>query len=350
VDSDGTVVKTQTQTGKAGDQITVQIPDGYHVAGGNVPSLTIDPNHSVQTVNVIKDEHDTDNPTPSDKSVLNIIRYVDEDGNVVKTDHATGKAGDPITVKIPDGYHTVDGNVPTLKIDPKNPVHTISLIKDQHTDNPTHIDNDVLNIIKYVDEDGNVVKTDHAAGKAGDPIEVAIPAGYHTVDGNVPTLTIDPQNPIHIINIIKDKHETDNPTPSDKDVNTTIKYVDGNGNVIKTEHVTGKAGDAIKLHLPDGYHFKDGQAQTIFITKDGVQIVNIIKVDAALSPDMPNSAASKAANRKLAAAASQKQARNGKQSENQLPQTGNKSLAIAGLALLGLASLMGLSGFKKRRD
>lgn len=353
VDQYNNTVGTQTVSGKTDETTTInyQVPDGYFVNNHqNCQEYTFAANNQPVTVHVTKKTSQTDDPTTSDKDVLNIIKYVDQDGNVVKTDHASGKAGDPIEVTIPAGYHVEGGSAPSLTIDPQRPVQTVNIIKDQHTYDPTTIADDVLNIIRYVGEDGNVLKTDHVTGKAGDPIEVAIPAGYHTADGTVPTLTIDPQNPVHIINVAKDQHDTGKPTTDGKNIPNVIKYVDKDGKVVRTVRVTGKPGDTIKLHLPDGYRFKDGQAQTIFITKDGVQIVNIIKLQAALSPDMPNSAASKAANRKALAAASTKQARNGKQSANQLPQTGNKSVAIAGLALLGLAGLIGLSGFKKRRD
>ncbi|MDM8265555.1 MucBP domain-containing protein, partial [Limosilactobacillus vaginalis] len=143
-------------------------------------TLTIgDGAKSVQTVHVIKDQHNTDNPIVDHKDVLNIIKYVDENGNVVKTDHVTGKLGDPITITIPAGYHVKDGKLPTLTIgDGAKSVQTVHVIKDQHnTDNPIVDHKDVLNIIKYVDENGNVVKTDTVTGHVGDPMSEATTSG-----------------------------------------------------------------------------------------------------------------------------------------------------------------------------
>ncbi|WP_270529475.1 mucin-binding protein [Limosilactobacillus vaginalis] len=297
VDENGNVVKTDTVTGKLGDPIKVTIPTGYHVADGKLPTLTIgDGARSVQTVHVIKDQHNTDNPIVDHKDVLNIIKYVDENGNVVKTDHVTGKLGDPIKVTIPDGYHVADGQLPTLTIgDGAKSVQTVHVIKDQHnTDNPIVDHKDVLNIIKYVDENGNVVKTDHVTGKLGDPITITIPAGYHVKDGKLPTLTIgDGAKSVQTVHVIKDQHNTDNPIVDHKDVLNIIKYVDENGNVVKTDTVTGHVGDPMSEATTSG----------------------------------------------------------SKQQAQQLPQTGNarheSGLAALGLALLGL---IGLVPKKRRHD
>ena len=75
---------------------------------------------------VIMTKHDTGTPAQDNKDVLNIVKYVDGDGNVIKTQPATGKDGDPIDVEIPDGYHVDGGNTPSLVIDSHNPVHQVT--------------------------------------------------------------------------------------------------------------------------------------------------------------------------------------------------------------------------------
>ena len=259
-----------------------------------IPGYTVKPVPAVEVKNGQKNV--TVNVTYTAKNIQNIIKYVDENGNVVKTDTVTGKLGDPIKVTIPTGYHVADGQLPTLTIgDGAKSVQTVHVIKDQHnTDNPIVDHKDVLNIIKYVDENGNVVKTDQVTGKLGDPIAITIPAGYHVKDGKLPTLTIgDGAKSVQTVHVIKDQHNTDNPIVDHKDVLNIIKYVDENGNVVKTDTVTGHVGDPMSEATTSG----------------------------------------------------------SKQQAQQLPQTGNarheSGLAALGLALLGL---IGLVPKKRRHD
>lgn len=366
---DGNAIE-QLVSGQAGAAIKLQIPAGYHVEGGNVPSLTISSKTPVQKVVVVKDQTATDTPEPNVKDTLNIIKYVDENGNVVKTDTATGHDGTIIAVKVPDDYHVDGGNVPIFVIDPHNPVHIVTITKDQHdTDNPEPVNKDVANIIIFVDENGKNVGRQEVTGKDGDRINVKLPDGYHVEGGNLPQLTISSTKPVQTVNVVKDQHDTDNPEVVTKPVLNIIKYVDENGNVVKTETVTGKLGDQITLTLPAGYHFKNGETPNLVITESGVQIVNVVK-DRQVTPENPtindhdkkngnnsainNNGASQDNNGKKVSTSSTGQynnANNHKQS--QLPQTGNESrndFSAAGLALASLTSLIGLAGFKKKRD
>ena len=59
-----------------------------------------------------------------------MVKYVTEDGTEVKKDTVGGADGDNIKVKAPDGYHFKDNKTPELKIDSKNPVHTVVVVKD----------------------------------------------------------------------------------------------------------------------------------------------------------------------------------------------------------------------------
>ena len=336
------------------------------------------PGYTVETVPVVEvksgQKDVTVNVGYTAKNIQNIIKYVDENGNVVKTDHVTGKLGDPIKVTIPTGYHVADGQLPTLTIsDGAKSVQTVHVIKDQHnTDNPIVDHKDVLNIIKYIDENGNVVKTDTVTGHVGDPITITIPDGYHVAGGNIPILTIgDGAKSVQTVHVIKDQHNTDNPIVDHKDVLNIIKYVDENGNVVKTDHVTGKLGDPIKITIPDGYHVAGGQLPRLVIIESGVQIVNIERdqhgTDTPTINDKPTDDHSKlhpgstTPAQQLTEAKGTESAKNAplseattsgsKQPAQQLPQTGNarheSGLAALGLALLGL---IGLVPKKRRHD
>lgn len=65
------------------------------------------------------------------KDVDNVVNYIDDGtGSIIKTDSVKGKAGDPIAISIPSGYH-LNGELPSFVIDPVNTVHVVHLIKDQ---------------------------------------------------------------------------------------------------------------------------------------------------------------------------------------------------------------------------
>lgn len=88
----------------------------------------LDPNDSNQ--------QQTDDLVIDEKPLLNIIRYLDEKGQVIKTDHATGKEGDPIKITIPQGYTLKDRSQLFLKLT-KTGLQTVQLLKqrfDKHDD------------------------------------------------------------------------------------------------------------------------------------------------------------------------------------------------------------------------
>ncbi|MDY3702278.1 MAG: LPXTG cell wall anchor domain-containing protein [Limosilactobacillus coleohominis] len=252
---------------------------------------------------VIMTKHDTGTPAQDNKDVLNIVKYVDGDGNVIKTQSATGKDGDPIDVEIPEGYHVDGGNTPALTIDSHNPVHQVTVVKDQHdTDTPENNNKDVLNIVKYVDGDGNVIKTQPATGKDGDAIDVEIPDGYHVDGGNTPSLVIDSHNPVHQVTVVKDQHDTDNPIVKPElpsyDVNKINNHDNGN----------------------QGNNGNNGISNNKRVNDSSQVVAN----------DTQNSG-------------------NGNQ---KLPQTGNtqNNDAVIGLGLVSLLSMIGLAGLTKKEN
>ncbi|HJA46770.1 MAG TPA: LPXTG cell wall anchor domain-containing protein [Candidatus Limosilactobacillus excrementigallinarum] len=96
----------------------------------------IDEKTPEQIFTVIKDQSETGAPVTSDKNVLNVINYVDENGKTVKTDQVTGQDGDSITLSAPDGYHFV-GQTPVLKINSSTPVQVVEVVADTPINNDT---------------------------------------------------------------------------------------------------------------------------------------------------------------------------------------------------------------------
>ena len=137
VDGDGNEVSHTVVSGKTGDKHNVKVPDGYHTKNqGHSVDVMIDEKTPEQIFTVIKDQSETGAPVTSDKNVLNVINYVDENGKTVKTDQVTGQDGDSITLSAPDGYHFV-GQTPVLKINSSTPVQVVEVVADTPINNDT---------------------------------------------------------------------------------------------------------------------------------------------------------------------------------------------------------------------
>ncbi len=136
--------------------------------------------------------------------------------------------------------------------------------------------------IKYVDQDGNVIKTDHLSGKVGDKIDVkiALPDGYELADKNeqIPSQVTVTSDGIPTVTIKVKKIPT---------VKTgVINYVDSNGVIVKTQQISGKVGSTIDVPfaLPNGYKLADPNEQiptSVIVNEDGIAtiIINVVKVN-----------------------------------------------------------------------
>ncbi len=116
---------------------------GYKPSQAVVDAQTVTPNSSDTVINIGYSQIDVPVVVP-DKPVLNVIRYVDQEGNVVKTDHQEGKENDPIKLSLPDGYHYV-GSQPVLTISADHSLQIVHVAKDtvptpQTPDQPTKPD------------------------------------------------------------------------------------------------------------------------------------------------------------------------------------------------------------------
>lgn len=383
--------------------VAVDVPtvDGY------TPNVT-----SIKGVNVTPDTKDTTvDVTYTAKDQTTHINYVDPQGNTVKRDTVSGKTDQTVKTNsaVPDGWKIINGQVPetihftgeetpdttitidhaTTSIDHNHPVKpgdktpSGKVIDGAHDKDLNKTITRTINITKPGQKTQTVTQTAKIYRDATvDDVTGEVTYGAWSTDDTdwssvdvpaVPGYTVhqsDGQTGIPAVTVTDDQKDvTINVTYTANDQSMNINYVDENGNVVKTETVTGKLGDQITLTIPAGYHFKDGETPNLVITESGVQIVNVVK-DCQVTPGNPtindhdkkngnnsavdNNGASQDNNGKKVSTSSTGQSNNANNhKQSQLPQTGNESrngFSAAGLALASLTSLIGLAGFKKKRD
>ena len=142
-----------------------------------------------------------------------------------------------------------------------------------------------IGIINYVDQN-TIVKSDKIYGEAGENVKVniALPDGYELAnkDEQLPTTVPVTENGIQTVTVNVKK------TPITK--TGSINYVDPTGKLLKTDTVSGKIGDNVKIsiNLPDGYELANKDEQlpsTVLVTENGIQtvIVNVKKIPITVS-------------------------------------------------------------------
>ena len=203
-DGNGNVVGTQEISGKPNDKVKTDIPDGYY--NGDTDEVTI-PESGVVTVNVVKKETAKGTPlTQNDNETKHVIIYKDSNGDVVGTQELTGKPGDKVTPKIPEGYITVD--TPDIVIPKDGTPIVVNVVKKEMAKGPTENHED----------------------KADDPIELNGP------DSDSEKST--PSDSVTQENVTKD-----NPIKSDKLV---TKKATAEGHTQDYSHVEAKITDKAK--------------------------------------------------------------------------------------------------------
>ncbi|GBG04438.1 BspA family leucine-rich repeat surface protein [Lactobacillus rodentium] len=293
-DGNGDVVGTEEVTGKPNDKVTPNIPDGYYT--GDITEVTI-PEGGIATVNVVKKK--TSNGDVANTDVLpikTVVMYKDGNGDVVGTQDITGKPGEKVTPKIPDGYYTGDTTEVTIPEDGA-PI-TVNVVK-KETSNGDAANPEALptkNVIIYKDGNGDVVGTEEVDGKPGDKIKPHIPDGYYT--GDTTEVTI-PENGIVTVKVVK--KETSNgdsliqpslpaytePSDNNNDSDVTLdvpnvpnsgnnKSQQDNSNTQIIERVANNSSDA---HMDEATNASSGNKQNT-LPQTGENDANMVAVGA----------------------------------------------------------------------
>ena len=251
-------------------QFSAPIVAGYTPSQSVAPTESVNANTEDSIVNI--------NYTANEQHAN--IKYVDGD-QVVKTDTLTGKTGETVTVNpdVPTGYQ-IDGPVTgdyTFSGD-TNPDITIKL-KHQTLDVADH--KTVTRTINVTDPDGHTKtavqkadltrtgikdlvtgETKWSDWSTGDWNEFDTPEikGYTPTQTKVDhkQVTSDTQDSVINISYTADKQSVN------------IIYKDGD-QVVKTEPVTGKTGETVKvvINIPDGYDTTSKTDQTYTFKPDG---------------------------------------------------------------------------------
>ena len=213
-DGKGNVVGTEDVAGKPNDKVKPNIPDGYY--NGDVTEVTI-PESGIVTVKVVKKETAKDTPLiQNDNETKHVIIYKDPNGDVVGTQELTGKPGDKVTPKLPEGYISVD--TPDLVIPKDGTPIVVNVVKEEIINGPT----------------------ENHKGKADDPIELNGPDSDS--EKSTPSDSVTQENVNEDTPIKPDKLETKSAT--------VHVYADSEDNITdkaKTLPQTGVQADKLGL-------------------------------------------------------------------------------------------------------
>lgn len=344
--------------------------DGYQPSQAKVAAMTVNGDTPNVTVNI------TYSPVDQSGEIQYVIK---KSGKVVGTTTLTGKVGENVAVVpvIPDGYIEDEGqNIPATVKATANGIPTVTVyvtLKKSDTPDPANYSEDSLLIIEYKTTDGNVLKEDTVAGKAGQAVKLnfAVPDGYHAVaalpstdytftghddpiiiivaqnapyvpDTPVqptgPTEPVQPTKPVQPTNPQQPTRPTQPQQPTSPAKPTQPKGQDSdNNNVQPTEPVQPTQPSDNQPVAPDQPAVQPkGQTTDDQTVKD-----NQTQVNGDVNSAEPTMVASQSKGQEPAAS-----------QNNQLPQTGNNISHI--LAMIGLSGLIAALDFvinaKKRRE
>ena len=230
------------------------------------------------------------------------LRYVNEQGETVATRDCEWDLSkspteyldhDSLATSVPAGYQLADKyqNGLTFGFDSDEPINVLvvkndSGDKDDHGEKPSTM---ITKAIMYVDEEGNVVQRAgsteplHATKKLSN-LQLPIPKGYQLADSEDPNQVIHYDNEDAIIIHVVKAHAID--------VVDEIQYLNPQGEVIKTDKVSGKAGTSkqVKLQAPEGYElFGDDTVTLNFVANKPDQVnVNVKPISSELVTETIN--------------------------------------------------------------
>ena len=292
---DGTPVHTTTVNGKTGQTVKVpnEVPTGWHLVDGNVPSeITFGPNGTPQTVVTIDHSHvtvtsdapkTTDDKLPDDpsksypagvsendlnKTITRTIKVTTPDGQtktIAQTAKLTRTADvDEVTgeVKYSD-WTTGEWNkydVPSVPgytaSQPNIADQTVTGTTKDQTVNITYTANPQATHVNYVDIQGELVHTTTVNGQTSQTVDVPseVPTGWKLVDGQtVPnTITFGPDG--HADTSVKIEHRHVTVTPDKPQTNGT-KLPDNlaqSFHGVEASDLNKTVTRTIKVTTPDG--------------------------------------------------------------------------------------------------
>ena len=411
IDDDNQIVGKQTVSGNVGttQSLILDIPEGYQAKSKVPASVTFDAsNESPILIRVTKTVQYT-----------NIIQLIDaQTGETIASQTYTGVAGEtiPNTLKLPVDYdYETTTTIPeSIKISDHNTTQRILVRRIKHNINPSDDTSHTVtkNVIVQTTS-GQIVASFSYEGKPGtrQNISIAIPDGYHVVNGslptsitfdnsdtqqdvivtvekiiNQPTTPITPNNPNtpstptkpsqpdpdkinshdHKQHSQTDSSKSDNGDNQSATINTDNQHNNTTQNAASTQHISLDPNDLSSFDDQNVQHalaqelLNDNQTDDFANSMHHVDEIHHSQssLDDAITShnvrpfkDIANLSTQKTTTNKN----EQKSESNTNSEDKKLPQTGNdsdKALQSFGLGLLadsGLA-LFGLSGKKKKKE
>ncbi|MDD6432824.1 MAG: MucBP domain-containing protein [Lactobacillaceae bacterium] len=293
-------------------KVDVPAVPGYQPNVSEVPAVDVTPDTKSQTVNITY--------TANENS--QVINYVDDNGKTVKTDTVSGKTGETvkITPNVPDHYilvpgQTIPGQV-TFTGDQTQPITVKVTPKIDDVTDPAQLNKKVTRKITVIAPNGMAPKTIIQVAtfaRTGKINEVTGETTYtdwkmtstgfpeftpDNIPGYTPSIKVVPA----VGHITADQHFDDiTITYTANENSQVINYVDDNGKTVKTDTVTGKTGETVKItpNVPDHYVLVPGQKIPSDVTITGNNPAITIKVTPKMDPVTDPSQLTKTITRKV---------------------------------------------------
>lgn len=258
-------------TGKF-DEVHVPAIAGYTPSQSTVPSEAVNSDTKDETIDI----------TYTANAQTGKISYVGPDGKEVANTPLSGKTGEKVNVtpQIPAHWVVDSGqNIPATVTATANGIPTVT-IHIHHATDQIHDSKTITRTINVTDpKTGHVTTTTQqvtltrdgthdevtnadnwGAWTTGSFAQVDVPAiaGYTPSQSTVPAETVTSQTQDSTVNVSYVANEQ----------TTHINYVDGNGNVIKTDTITGRTGQTVRTNstVPAGWQLAAGAEVPATIT------------------------------------------------------------------------------------